>query len=52
MSVKIEHDLKEILCKIDQKLDGLQKDIVDLQVGQTKIKALGKRVKLLSIKEF
>jgi len=38
MSVTIEQDLKEILAKIDQKLDGLQKDIVDLKVGQTEIK--------------
>ncbi len=35
MSVTIEQDLKEILSKIDQKLDGLQKDIVDLKIGQT-----------------
>lgn len=38
MSVTIEQDLKEILSKIDQKLDSLQKDIVDLKVGQTEIK--------------
>ncbi len=38
MSVTIEQDLKEILSKIDQKLDGLQKDIVDLKIGQTEIK--------------
>ncbi len=38
MSVTIEQDLKEILGKIDQKLDGLQKDIVDLKIGQTEIK--------------
>lgn len=48
MSVTIEQDLKEILAKIDQKLDGLQKDIVDLKVGQTEIKGeiktLGERI--------
>lgn len=38
MSVTIEQDLKEILGKIDQKLDGLQKDIVDLKIGQTEVK--------------
>ena len=38
MSVTIEQDLKDILGKIDQKLDGLQKDIVDLKIGQTEIK--------------
>ncbi len=38
MSVTIEQDLKDILDKIDQKLDGLQKDIVDLKIGQTEIK--------------
>ena len=38
MSVTIQQDLKEILSKIDQKLDGLQKDIVDLKIGQTEIK--------------
>ncbi|KJH70314.1 hypothetical protein [Aliterella atlantica] len=38
MSVTIEQDLKEILGKIDQKLEGIQKDIVDLKIGQTEIK--------------
>lgn len=38
MSVTIEQDLKDILGKIDQKLDGLQKDIVELKIGQTEIK--------------
>jgi len=56
MSVTIEQDLKEILGKIDQKLNGFQKDIVDLKIGQTEIKgelktlseridAISKRVK-------
>lgn len=48
MSVTIEQDLKEILAKLDQKLDGLQKDVVDLKVGQTEIKGeiktLGERI--------
>jgi chromosome segregation ATPase len=59
MSITIEQDLKEILAKLDQKLDGLQKnidqkfeslqkDIVDLKVGQTEvkgeIKTLGERI--------
>lgn len=38
MSLTIEQDLKEILAKIDLKLDSLQKDLVDLKVGQTEIK--------------
>ncbi len=38
MSVIIEQDLKYILGKIDQKLDGLQKDVVELKIGQTEIK--------------
>lgn len=38
MSVIIEQDSKEILGKIDRKLDGLQKDIVELKIGQTEIK--------------
>lgn len=45
MTVTIEQDLKEILAKIDQKLDGLQKDIVDLKVGQTEIKGEIKTLK-------
>jgi peptidoglycan hydrolase CwlO-like protein len=48
MSITIEQDLKEILAKLDQKLDDIQKDIVDLKVGQTEIKgeikALGERI--------
>lgn len=38
MSVTIEQDLKENLGKIDQKLDGLQKYLVELKIGQTEIK--------------
>jgi hypothetical protein len=45
VSVTIESDLKEILAKIDQKLDTLsrdvaeirQKDLVDLKVGQARL---------------
>lgn len=47
MTVTIEQDLKEILTKIDQQLDKLQKDIVDLKVGQTEIK---REIKTLSEK--
>jgi hypothetical protein len=32
MSISIESDLKEILTKIDQKLDNLQKDVTDLKI--------------------
>lgn len=38
MSVTLEQDLKEILAKIDQKLNSLQKDIADLKVGKSEIK--------------
>jgi chromosome segregation ATPase len=48
MSITIEQDLKEILAKLDQRLDDIQKDIVDLKVGQTEIKgeikALSERI--------
>lgn len=37
MSVQIETDLKDILGKIDQKLDNLQKDVTELKIGQTKL---------------
>jgi predicted nuclease with TOPRIM domain len=37
MSVQIETDLKDILGKIDQKLDNLQKDITELKIGQTRL---------------
>ncbi len=57
MSITIEQDLKEILTKIDQKLDNLtkdiaeirQKDLVELKVGQVEvkgeIKALEEKIK-------
>ncbi|MGK7875570.1 MAG: hypothetical protein AB4426_20405 [Xenococcaceae cyanobacterium] len=57
MSITIEQDLKEVLAKIDQKLDNLtgdiaeirQKDLVELKVGQAEIKgdikALEEKVK-------
>ena len=48
MSVTIESDLKEILNKIDQKLDNISKDITDLKVGQArleeKVDGLSKRM--------
>ena len=37
MSVTIESDLKEILTKIDQKLDTLSRDVTDLKVGQARL---------------
>jgi peptidoglycan hydrolase CwlO-like protein len=37
MSVQIETDLKDILSKIDSKLDNLQKDVTDLKIGQTRL---------------
>jgi hypothetical protein len=37
MSITIESDLKEILTKIDQKLDTLSRDVTDLKVGQARL---------------
>lgn len=37
MTIQIETDLKDILVKIDSKLDNLQKDVTDLKIGQTKL---------------
>ena len=37
-NIQIESDLKEILNKIDGKLDHLQKDITELKVGQAEVK--------------
>ncbi len=37
-NIQIESDLKEILNKIDGKLDHLQKDVTELKVGQAEIK--------------
>jgi len=34
MSVTIEQDLKEILGSINQKLDNLQKDVMDIKIVQ------------------
>ncbi|NJL51260.1 MAG: hypothetical protein HC930_01815 [Hydrococcus sp. SU_1_0] len=33
MSINIETDLKEILTKIDNRLDNLQKDMTDVKVS-------------------
>lgn len=38
MSLIVETDLKEILSRIDQKLDSVQKDIVDLKISTTELK--------------
>ncbi len=38
MSLIIETDLKELLNRIDQKIDGIQKDIVDLKISSTELK--------------
>jgi hypothetical protein len=37
MSITIETDLKEILDKLDRKMDRMQEDITDLKLGQAKI---------------
>jgi cell division septum initiation protein DivIVA len=38
MSLIIETDLKELLNRIDQKIDGVQKDITDLKISVTELK--------------
>jgi hypothetical protein len=37
MSITIETDLKEILDKLDQKMDRMQSDITEFKLGQAKI---------------
>ncbi|NCQ67901.1 MAG: hypothetical protein EWV48_01115 [Microcystis aeruginosa Ma_QC_C_20070823_S13] len=37
MSVTIEQDLKEILGSINQKLDNLQKDVMDIKIVQARL---------------
>ena len=37
-NIQIESDLKEILNKIDGKLDHLQKDVTELKVSQVEVK--------------
>ena len=37
MSITIETDLKEILDKLDRKMDRMQEDITELKLGQAKI---------------
>ncbi len=37
MTIQIETDLKDILGKIDSKLDNLQKDVTDIKIGQAKL---------------
>jgi hypothetical protein len=53
MSVMIEQDLKEILTKIDQRLERIENDVTDLKVGQAK---LGEKIdgldKRLGFQEF
>ncbi len=44
MSVMIEQDLKEILTKIDQKLERIENDVTDLKIGQTRIEGELKRI--------
>ncbi len=37
MSITIETDIKEILDKLDRKMDRMQEDITELKLGQAKI---------------
>ena len=36
-NIQIESDLKDILSKLDQKLDKLSSDVTDIKVGQAKL---------------
>jgi chromosome segregation ATPase len=38
MSLIVETDLKEILNRIDQKLDSVQRDVTDLKLGISELK--------------
>jgi predicted nuclease with TOPRIM domain len=38
MSLIVETDLKEILTRIDQKLDSVQRDVTDLKLGIAELK--------------
>lgn len=44
MSITIEQDLKEILTKIDQRLENIQSDITDIKIGQARLEGEIKRV--------
>jgi hypothetical protein len=39
MSVTIEQDLKEILTKIDQRLERIEHDVTDLKIGQVRLES-------------
>jgi chromosome segregation ATPase len=43
-NIQIESDLKEILNKLDEKLDNLQKDVTELKIGQAEVKGDIKRL--------
>jgi chromosome segregation ATPase len=43
-NIQIESDLKEILNKLDGKLDSLQKDVTDLKLSQAEVKGDIKRL--------
>jgi phage host-nuclease inhibitor protein Gam len=38
MSLIVETDLKEILNRIDQKIDNIQRDVTDLKISVTELK--------------
>jgi outer membrane murein-binding lipoprotein Lpp len=38
MSLIVETDLKEILNRIDQKIDNIQRDVTDLKIGVAELK--------------
>jgi predicted nucleic acid-binding Zn-ribbon protein len=44
MSPTIEVDIKEVLDKLDRKLDSIKEDVSDLKVGQARLEENGKRL--------
>ncbi|MCU0537628.1 MAG: DUF2730 domain-containing protein [Hydrococcus sp. Prado102] len=46
MSITIESDLKEILTRLEQKIDNVQKDVGELKISMTESKGDLKRVEV------
>jgi hypothetical protein len=46
MSITIESDLKEILTRLEQKIDNVQKDVGELKISMTETKGDFKRVEV------
>jgi peptidoglycan hydrolase CwlO-like protein len=46
MSITIESDLKEILTRLEQKIDSVQKDVGELKISMTEFKGDLKKVEI------